>query len=79
MAKALEKASLPMGEQLYHRGEIKNHEAVSTTLFSSGVELAPRRKDHELMRAFVRNARLNYTSGSDAGRALTPDPETERS
>jgi glycerol-3-phosphate O-acyltransferase len=42
-SKALEKASLPMGEQLYHRGEIKNHEAVSTTLFSSGVELAENR------------------------------------
>ncbi len=41
--KELEKASLLMGEQLYHRGEIKNHEAVSTTLFTSGVELAENR------------------------------------
>jgi glycerol-3-phosphate O-acyltransferase len=39
----LRKASLQMGEQLYSQGKIKNHEAVSTALFASGVELIENR------------------------------------
>jgi glycerol-3-phosphate O-acyltransferase len=39
----LQKASLAMGEQLFSQGVIRNHEAVSTTLFASGVELVGNR------------------------------------
>jgi glycerol-3-phosphate O-acyltransferase len=39
----LAKASLAMGNQLFTQGTIQNHEAVSTTLFSSGIELAENR------------------------------------
>ena len=39
----LRKAALAMGEQLFVQGRIRNHEAVSTTLFASGVELIENR------------------------------------
>jgi glycerol-3-phosphate O-acyltransferase len=39
----LRKASLAMGEQLFSQGVIRNHEAVSTTLFASGTELVSNR------------------------------------
>jgi len=39
----LTRASLSMGEQMFHQGIIRNHEAVSTTLFSSGAELVGNR------------------------------------
>jgi glycerol-3-phosphate O-acyltransferase len=42
-AEELQKRCLKMGEQMYSRGEIRNREALTTALYSSGIQLARNR------------------------------------
>jgi glycerol-3-phosphate O-acyltransferase len=39
----LQSRCLKMGEQLFHRGEIRNREAITTALYASGIQLAANR------------------------------------